>query len=114
MKICTVSDAVGCSGFVFQNRLLNAVNSSGAVSPATRANARMTPVMMPGSAAGSITVNVARPRVAPSASAPSRSVDGTSRSSSSVVRAMIGIIITPSATLPASIENRCIGNTTMA
>ena len=61
MKICTVSDAVGCSGFVFQNRLLNAVNNSGAVSPAMRASARMTPVMMPGSAAGS-TTRERRPR----------------------------------------------------
>ncbi len=49
--------------------------------------------MMPGSAAGTMTVKTARARVAPSASAPSRIAAGTSSSSSSVVRAMIGIII---------------------
>ena len=36
-----------------KNRLLNDVNSSGAVSPAMRASASTMPVTMPGSAAGS-------------------------------------------------------------
>ena len=67
--------------------------------------------MMPGSAAGTTTVNTARARVAPSASAPSRSVDGTSSSSSSVVRMMSGIIMTPSASPPASAENCRKGST---
>src|SRR5213075_157097 len=33
VKTCTVSDAIGCVRLVDQNRLLNAVESSGAVSP---------------------------------------------------------------------------------
>jgi len=44
---------------------------------------------MPGRAAGTITENTARARVAPSARAPSRRLPGTSSSSSSVVLAMI-------------------------
>ncbi len=87
------------------------MNSSGAVSPAMRASASTTPVMMPGSAAGSTTVNTARARVAPSASAPSRIVPGTSSSSSSVVRAMIGIIMIPSAKPPAMALNCLNGST---
>ena len=66
-----------------------------------------------GSADGNTTLNTARLRVAPSASAPSRIVPGTSRSSSSVVRAMIGIIITPSARPPARALNCLNGSTAM-
>ena len=84
-----------------------------AVSPAMRASASTTPVMMPGNAAGSTTVRTARPLVAPSASAPSRMVCGTSRSSSSVVLAMIGIIMMPSAMPPAIIVNCLNGSTAM-
>ncbi len=69
--------------------------------------------MIPGSAAGRTTVNTARARVAPSASAPSFSDVGTSRSSSSVVRMMSGIIMIPSARPPASAENCRNGNTAM-
>ena len=94
-----------------QYRLLRAVKRSGAVSPATRASATRTPVTMPGSAAGRITLQTARPRVAPRARAPSRRLGGTSASSSSVVRTTIGIIITPSAKPPASAEKRLKGST---
>ena len=113
MYTCTVSDEIGCVSFVEKNRLLSAVNSSGAVSPAMRASASMMPVTMPGNAAGTTTLNTARLRVAPSASAPSRIVPGTRSSSSSVVRAMIGIIITPSARPPAMALNCLNGNTAM-
>ena len=57
------------------------------------------------------TVKTARARVAPSASAPSRKLDGTSSSSSSVVRMMSGIIMMPSATPPASAEKCPNGST---
>ena len=87
------------------------MKSSGAVSPATRASASTTPVMMPGSAAGTSTVITAFARVAPSASAPSRSAFGTRSSSSSVVRAMIGIIMIPSARPPASML-KCLNGST--
>ena len=69
------------------------------------------PVTMPGAAAGRTTVSVARPRVAPSARAASRSETGTSLSSSSVVRVMIGSIITPSASPPAAALNCLTGST---
>ena len=114
MNTCTVIEEIGCVSEVEKNALLNEVKSSGAVSPATRARASTTPVMIPGSAAGTITVNTARARVAPSASAPSRSACGTSSSSSSVVRAMIGIIMTPSAKPPASVLKCPSGSTTAA
>ncbi len=113
MYTCTVSDEIGCHRLVEKKRLLSAVKRSGAVSPAMRASASTMPVMMPGSAAGSTTLNTARARVAPSASAPSRIVPGTSSSSSSVVRAMIGIIITPSAMAPAIALNCLNGSTAM-
>src|SRR5215471_3827035 len=114
VKTCTVIEEIGCVNDVEKNRLLNDVNSSGAVSPATRASASTTPVMIPGNAAGTITVNTARARVAPSASAPSRSASGTRSSSSSVVLVMIGIIMTPSAKPPASVLKCRSGSTTTA
>ena len=111
MNTCTVSVEIGWRRSLLKKRLLNEVKSSGAVSPAMRASARTTPVMMPGSAAGTTTENTARARVAPSARAPSRIDSGTSSSSSSVVRAMIGIIIMPSANPPASALNCLNGST---
>ena len=105
---------MGWSRHVEKNALLKEVNSSGAVSPATRARATRMPVTMPGSAAGRITVHTARERVAPRASAPSLKDSGTSRSSSSVVRTMRGSIITPRATPPASAEKRRNGITATA
>src|SRR3954453_23167145 len=113
VKTCTVSDAIGCVRLVDQKRLLNAVKRSGAVSPATRASATRMPVRMPGSAAGTMTLKTARPRVAPRASAPSRRPPGTRRSNSSVVRTTIGIISSPSATPPAMALKRFTGSTTM-
>ena len=47
----TGSDAVGWSQPGLQKRLLSAVKRSGAVSPATRASERRTPVVMPREAA---------------------------------------------------------------
>src|SRR2546422_1490030 len=47
VKIITGSDAVGCLQPGLQNRLLNAVKSRGAVSPATRARASRIAVNMP-------------------------------------------------------------------
>ena len=55
-------------------------------------------------AAGITTVAIVRDLVAPKAIAPSRSVTGTERRNSSVERSAVGIIITPSATPPASVE----------
>ncbi len=49
---------------------------SGATSPAARAMARITPVRMPGAAAGSTTFQVVSNFVAPSASEPSRTMLG--------------------------------------
>src|ERR1043165_4441234 len=92
VNTCTVSEAIGWVMLVDQYVLLSAVNSSGAVSPATRARATRMPVRMPGSAAGRMTEKTARLRVAPRASAPSRNPDGTRRSNSSVVRTTIGSI----------------------
>jgi hypothetical protein len=109
-----VSVEIGCLRLVVKNRLFNAVNSSGAVSPEMRASARMTPVRMPGSAAGTTTEKTARARVAPSARAPSRMLPGTSSSSSSVVRAMTGIIMMPSANPPARALNCLNGITATA
>jgi hypothetical protein len=111
VKTVTVSDAIGWVSVVLKKRLLNEVKSSGAVSPAMRASASTTPVRMPGSAAGSTTLKVACARVAPSASDPSRIEPGTRSSSSSVVRAMIGIIMMPSARPPASALNCFTGST---
>ena len=59
-------------------------------------------------------MNTACARVAPSASAPSRIVPGTSSSSSSVVRAMIGIIMMPSAMPPARALKCLNGSTAIA
>ena len=94
-----------------KKRLPKAVNRSGAVSPETRATASIAPVAIPEAAAGSTTPVVTLHCGAPSASAPSRKEVGTSLSISSVVRVTIGIMITASATPPASAENCRIGST---
>ena len=57
-------------------------------------------------------MKAARARVAPSARAPSRRVGGTRFRSSSVVRVMIGTIMKPSATPPASALKCLTGSTT--
>src|ERR1700730_19281621 len=58
VKIITGSEAVGCFQPGLQKRLPKAVKSSGAVSPATRANASSTAVSVPRYAAGTITVAI--------------------------------------------------------
>ena len=74
--------------------------SSGAVSPATRATASMTPVTMPAIAVGSTTLMIVRHLGTPRAYDASRSSSGTSLSISSVERTTIGIISTDSAIEP--------------
>src|SRR3989442_4040662 len=64
---CTVSDEIGSVSCVLKNRLLNAVKSSGAGSPAIRASASTTPLTIPGNAAGRTPRKTARGRVAPKA-----------------------------------------------
>ncbi len=81
-----------------------AVKRIGAVSPAARPIERIAPVMMPGAAGASTTRRIVCHRVAPSAREPSRSPCGTCRSASSVVRMIVGRIISPSVTRPASSE----------
>ena len=73
------------------------MNSIGAVSPAARATATMVAVTIPPTAVGRITVRTVRVREAPSAMLPSRSVDGTSSSTSSVARAINGSMMIASA-----------------
>ena len=112
MYTITGREATGCRRPLLQNRLLKAVNRSGAVSPATRAMARIVPVMMPFMAAGTTTVATMRHLLAPSASAPSRKLSGTARRNCSVLRTVIGMTITLSATAPASAEKCRMGTTT--
>src|SRR2546428_1158356 len=69
---CTVSDEIGSARCVLKKRVLNAVKSSGALSPAIRARASTTPLTVPGHAPRKTTLKTARARVAPSARAPSR------------------------------------------
>ena len=68
----------------------NAVNSSGAVSPAARATPSNTAVMTPERAVGSTTDHTVRHSDAPRANDASRSPLGTTRSTSSVVRVTRG------------------------
>ena len=91
---------MGAESEVEKNWLLDAVKSSGAVSPATRATASMTPVSRPDAAAGRITLQATRHRGAPSPSAASFIWLGTSRSISSAVRTTMGNISTARATPP--------------
>ena len=110
----TGSEAMGSLSDSDQKRLLNAVNKSGAVSPATRATASITPTAIPGAAVLSITRSVARQLVTPSPSAASRSASGTRRNSSSVDRAIVGSIKMASAIPPANAEKRLVLVTTNA
>src|SRR5262245_66514172 len=114
LKIVLGSDAVGWFQPGLQNRLPNAVNRRGAVSPATLASARRMPVVIPGKAAGTTTVATDLHFVAPNASAPSRRAFGTARRNSSVLRTVIGIMSTPKAIPPASVEKCPMGTTTIA
>jgi len=67
----------------------------GAVSPATRANASITPVMIPDLAVRNVTEIVLRHCGTPSPNAASRTACGTISNISSVVRATVGTIIMP-------------------
>ncbi len=80
------------------------MNSSGAVSPATRTIASVAPVMRPPRAALQTTPSVTRQRGAPIARPDSRSSLGTRLRMSSVVRAITGSIRNASATEPAKPE----------
>ena len=101
LKMTIGSVAIACRGSVVTTVLtkIDQVKSSGAVSPAARAIATMVAVTIPPTAVGRITVSTVRVREAPSAMLPSRSVDGTSSSTSSVARAIKGsmMIARPSA-----------------
>src|SRR5207244_11962671 len=99
LKMVSGREAVGWFQPGLQNRLPNAVNRRGAVSPATLARASSMPVMIPGSAAGITTVATALHLVAPNARAPSRNAFGTARKNSSVLRHAIGININTNAIL---------------
>ena len=103
--------SIGCVTSVLKKFVPKAVMRSGAVSPATRAMASTTPVMMPLMLAGSTTRRIVRASVAPSASEASRSSLGTKRRTSSDVVATMGIMMMPSATPPASPEKDCWGTT---
>ena len=112
MKICSGRAAMGCRGSLLQKLLPNAVNNKGAVSPATRANASMMPVITPEVAEGRMMERVVRHLVIPSPSAASRMTCGTISSISSVVRVMIGTIMMPRATPPEIAEQCFCPNTT--
>ena len=107
----TGSEAVGWSRSVAQNWLLKLVNSSGAVSPATRATPRIMPVMMPCLAAGTTTVQDRARLAGAQRQRPSRSESGTARRNCSVARRPIGIIITLRAKPPARPKNGACGTT---
>ena len=87
-----------------QNWLLSEVNRSGAVSPDIRATASRMPVITPPRTARSVTVRMTLYIGAPSATAASRRLEGTSCSMFSVVRTTTGIAISPSAAEPAQPE----------
>ena len=69
-----------------------------------RATARISAVARPGRAVGSTTCQTVRHRLAPSPSEASRRLPGTTRSTTSAARAMIGSIITLIASAPARPE----------
>ena len=84
--------------------LNSAVNSSGAVSPAARATASMTPVRMPGIAVGSSTIHTVCVSVAPMPIAASFIRAGTMRMASSEVRMIVGSIRIGARRAPANAE----------
>ena len=98
-------------GSRLKNWLFKAVNSSGAVSPLTRAKASKAPVSMPFRAEGQRILRTTKEKCAPSATPASRRVDGCSRSTSSVVRVITGIASSDSATAPAKAEKLWKGAT---
>ena len=111
-KISCGSAAIGWRTSVEKNWLLSDVNSSGAVSPDARASASITPVRIPGAAAGSTTLQVVRQRGAPERQGGLLLAVGTSRRISSVARTTIGNIRIARAIPPASAEKWPIAMTT--
>ena len=91
-------------GLVLMNGLPKTSSSTGAVSPAIRATASMTPVVMPPMAVGRTTFRMVRHFGMPSAREASRSSFGTSLSISSVERTTTGIIRIARASEPAKPE----------
>ena len=91
-------------GFVTMKLAAPEVSSTGLVSPTPRATPRMQAVARPGRAVGSTTFHTVFQRLAPSARLASRRPPGTTRSTTSAARAMIGSIITAIARLAASPE----------
>ena len=91
-------------GFVTRNDEAPLVSRTGLVSPTPRATPRITAVARPGLAVGRITWRTTRHRLDPRASPASRRPPGTTRSTTSAARAMIGSIITPIAIDAASPE----------
>ncbi|CAI1214148.1 Uncharacterised protein [Serratia ficaria] len=67
LKMVTGRLAIGCIRSVLQNWFDNEVNSSGAVSPAIRAIASSTPVIMPDTEAFSVMAEIMRHFGVPSA-----------------------------------------------
>ncbi|MNC51959.1 hypothetical protein D3C75_1012770 [compost metagenome] len=98
---------------VLQNWLESDVNSSGAVSPAIRAIASNTPVIIPETEAFSVMAEIIFHFGVPNAYAASRRLSGTSFSMFSVVRITIGTCNNASAITPAQPEKCCIFATTM-
>ena len=88
--------------FAFVETMYPAVMSSGAVSPMTRAIARIEPETMPESAVRNTTLVMVRCLVTPSASDASRRSFGTILSISSVVFTTVGIMSSDSATDPSN------------
>src|SRR5271166_2950632 len=99
---------------LIQNSLKSEVNSNGAVSPAARASASMTPVRIPGKAVGRITLVTTCVGVAPIPIAASRIRDGTRLMASSAVSMIVGSMSNASAAPPAGAENPPVTTTTVA
>jgi hypothetical protein len=100
-----IADCGPLKGLSFIREAPNAVAISGAVSPIARATPRITDVIRPLRAVGRTTPHVVRHSVAPIASDASRRPSGTSRSTSSEVRVMIGSIEIEIASDAAKPEN---------
>src|SRR5262249_14724143 len=105
LKINTASDGVGSIGLGVSQYLLNsAVNKSGAVSPAARATASITPVSRPGRAVGSTTFQTTCVWVQPIPMAASRMRCGTILIACSAVKRIVGSIRIARAMPPAGAE----------
>ena len=82
--------------------LLPAAMVTAMVSPTAREKARITEAEMPDRAAGTTTRRLTWRLLAPRPKAASRSDNGTARMASSLIEAMIGRIISPTAIDPAA------------